>query len=415
MNILFITLLNIQNIDEHNIYSDLMRELAKRGNKVYIVSPAERRFKESTRLIEYKDSSDWHSNVHILKIKTGNIQKTNIIEKGISTVLLESQVTRGIRKYFKDVKFDLVTYSTPPITIVKPVSFVKKRDNARSYLMLKDIFPQNAVDLGMMKTTGLKGLIYKYFRKNEKKLYSISDKIGCMSQANVDYVIKHNPEINKEKVEIFPNCIEPVDVSLTDEEKKAMRQKYGIPIDKKVFVYGGNLGRPQGVPFIIDCLKAEKDNKDVFFLIVGDGTEYGKLEQFEKDEHPSNFKLMKRLPKDDYDRMIASCDVGMIFLDHRFTIPNFPSRLLSYMQAGLPVLACTDPNTDIGKVIVEDGFGWWCESDNKNEFLNIVAKLSYLTVDEREQFYQSEVNFLQKLYNVNINFKKIEKCTGGLL
>ena len=83
---------------------------------------------------------------------------------------------------------------------------------------------------------------------------------------------------------------------------------------------------------------------------------------------------MKRLPKEDYDRMVAACDVGMIFLDHRFTIPNFPSRLLSYMQAGLPVLACTDPNTDIGKVIVEGNFGWWCESNDVRAFGAIVQE-----------------------------------------
>lgn len=394
MTILFITLLDIRNIDEHNIYADLMRELAKNGNDVFVVSPVERRFKEQPRMIEYNESDDWHKNVHILKVKTGNIQKTNIIEKGITTVLIESKITKAIKNHFKKVKFDLVTYSTPPITIVKPISFIKRRDNAKTYLMLKDIFPQNAVDLGMLKKTGLKGLLYKFFRNKEKKLYAISDKIGCMSQANVDYVLNHNPEISEEKVEIFPNCIEPIDVSLTDEEKIAMRNKYGIPTNRRVFVYGGNLGRPQGVSFIIDCLRAEKDNDKVFFLIVGDGTEYGKLEQFEKEEHPSNFKLMKRLPKDDYDRMIASCDVGMIFLDHRFTIPNFPSRLLSYMQAGIPVLACTDPNTDIGKVIVDGGFGWWCESDDIDNFTSIISESAIPYCDEKIR------NLLKEHYSV---------------
>lgn len=110
----------------------------------------------------------------------------------------------------------------------------------------------------------------------------------------------------------------------------------------------------------------------MYFLIVGDGTEFGKLESYMKAEKPMNVKLMKRLPKDDYDTMVAACDVGMIFLDHRFTIPNFPSRLLSYMQAKIPVLACTDPNTDIGKVITEGGFGWWCESNSIQKFTKIV-------------------------------------------
>ena len=377
MEILFITLLNIINIDEHNIYSDLMREFAKNGNNVTIVSPIERRFKQKTQIISYENTGDWHENVRILKVKTGNVQKTNIIEKGISTILLESKITRAIKKYLKNDKFDLVLYSTPPITLVKPITFIKKRDNAKTYLMLKDIFPQNAVDLGMLKTHGLKGVLYKFFRKKEKKLYAISDKIGCMSQANVDYILKHNSEINPKKVEIFPNCIEPVAVSLTAEEKREMRIKYDIPLDKTVFVYGGNLGKPQGIPFIINCLREEKENDRVFFLIVGDGTEYGKLEQFAKTEKPANFKIMKRLPSQEYDKMIAACDVGMIFLDHRFTIPNFPSRLLSYMQAGLPVLACTDPNTDVGKVIEEGGFGWWCESDDVEDFDGKVKEIIF--------------------------------------
>lgn len=108
------------------------------------------------------------------------------------------------------------------------------------------------------------------------------------------------------------------------------------------------------------------------FLVVGNGTEYGLLEDYATKAKQANFKLMKNLPKDDYDTLVGACDVGMIFLDHRcFTIPNFPSRLLSYMQAKLPVLAVTDSNTDIGKVIVDGGFGWWCESNDEESFYQI--------------------------------------------
>jgi glycosyltransferase involved in cell wall biosynthesis len=193
-----------------------------------------------------------------------------------------------------------------------------------------------------------------------------------MSQANVDYVLAHNPEVSSDKIEICPNSIEIQNVLIPEEQKIEIRRKYGIPLDKKVFIYGGNLGRPQGIPFIIECLKSQINNPDAYFLIVGDGTEYKKLEAFFNSTNASNMKLMKRLPKEDYDRMVAACDVGVIFLDHRFTIPNFPSRLLAYMQAQLPVLACTDPNTDVGKVITDGGFGWWCESNNVDDFKNAV-------------------------------------------
>ena len=108
-----------------------------------------------------------------------------------------------------------------------------------------------------------------------------------------------------------------------------MRKKYDIPLEKRVFVYGGNLGKPQGIDFLIECLHSQENSKDNYFLIVGDGTEYGKIEEFVKSSNQNNIRLMKRLPQEDYDTMVGACDVGMIFLDHRFTIPNFPSRVLS--------------------------------------------------------------------------------------
>ena len=397
MNLLFLTLLDFNSLNESNIYTDLLREFSKNGHKIYVISPVERRKKKRTVLRKEKD-------VTILKLQIGNMQKTNFIEKGISTLLIENTFVSGIKKYFSNITFDLVLYPTPPITLYKAVAYVKRRDNAKTYLMLKDIFPQNAVDLGILNKTGLKGILYQYFRRKEKNLYSISDKIGCMSQANVDYVLKHNPKIKKEKVEICPNSIEVIDRSVSDEEKQAVRKKYGIPNDKIVFVYGGNLGKPQGIDFLIECLKTQVENQEVFFLIVGSGTEYGKIEDFIKKEKPGNVILMKQLPKEDYDRMVGSCDIGMIFLDHRFTIPNFPSRLLSYMQAKLPVLAVTDLNTDIGKVIVESGFGWWCESNSGEKFEKMVKEISKSNFGEKGE---NAYAYLIQNYNVADEYQNI--------
>lgn len=361
MNILFMTLIDFWSLDDRGIYTDLMREFAKNGHKVYIMSPIERRNKKSTTVIK-------HDNYQILKIKIGNIQKTNIIEKGISTLTLEKAYVSAIKKYFANVKFDLVLYSTPPITLLKAVNYVKRRDNAKCYLLLKDIFPQNAVDLGMLKTSGLSGILYRYFRKKEKKLYAISDHIGCMSEANVEFVLRNNPEICQDKVEVCPNSIEPYVIDKVDTEIRQIRSKYQIPDGKIIFIYGGNLGRPQGIDFIVECLRSNKRRDEAFFIIVGSGTEYHRLEKFLVQEDISNALLIPQLPKNDYEMLALSCDVGLLFLDYRFTIPNFPSRLLSYMNASLPVLAATDKSTDVGKVIEKGQFGLWCESNNVEQF-----------------------------------------------
>lgn len=401
MKILMISSGRLNDFNVYGIYTDLLRVIAASGIDVYSVSSYEKKLKKVT---EYKKECG----INTLRVKTGNLTQCNLIEKGISMLLVEGQYKKAIKKFFKGVKFDLVIYTTPPITLTSVIRWIKKRDGARSYLMLKDIFPQNAVDLGILSKKGLKGIIYRYFRAKEKRLYALSDKIGCMSQANVDYVIRNNPEIDPSKVEIFPNCIEVRNLGLSGEERKAMRSKYDIPLDKKVFVYGGNLGRPQGISFILECLRREKDNKDVFFLIVGNGTEFSKLETFMKAADLSNARLMKRLPKEDYDRMIGACDVGLIFLDYRFTIPNFPSRLLSYMQAKLPVLACTDPNTDIGDVIEQGGFGWQCRSNDVEAFHKRIAEI--VAQEDLSGYKTAAYAYLREHYSVERECQKLLKA-----
>ena len=374
MNVIFLTLVRIADIEERGIYSDLMRKFRDEGHKVYIVTPCERRLGQHTHLVE----SD---GVHILHVRTLNIQKTNIVEKGIGTLLLERQYKAAIKKYLQGVRFDLITYSTPPITFTNVVNFLKRQNpEAIAYLQLKDIFPQNAVDIGMFSEGSL---LYRYFRKKETGLYRASDYIGCMSPANVEYVLKHNHDIAAERVEVAANSLElrvegPV---LGDADKFSIREKYGLPQDKPVFIYGGNLGRPQGIEYLIRCLDANRQRKDCFFLVIGTGTEYHRLaawyekERQRPDAQLLSVKLMKGLPKADYDQLVQACDVGLIFLDCRFTIPNYPSRLLSYLENRMPVICATDVNTDMGRLAEANGYGYWCGSVNPDDFTALVDRM----------------------------------------
>lgn len=367
MNILFLSLSRFDDVNVRGIYSDLMREFIKRGNDVYIASPTERRFGKPTHLID-------SPNCHILKIRTLNIQKTNIVEKGIGTLLLESQFDRAIHKYWGNVNFDLVLYATPPITFNKVIERVKKRCGCRSYLMLKDIFPQNAVDLGMMKRGSL---LHKLFRRKEERLYRISDRIGCMSPANCEYVIRHNPSVDPAKVELCPNAIEPIDIpALSDLERNELLSKFAIPTDKTLFIFGGNIGKPQGIDSLLKVVEANESCDNSYIVIVGSGTEFPKIKQWFEIHSPKNAKLIAGLPKNEYDNLIRACHVGLIFLDPRFTIPNFPSRLLSYLENSMPVLLATDANTDMGRIAEREGFGLWAQSGDLKKFKDNMTMLA---------------------------------------
>ena len=421
MNILFLTMVKMTSLEQRGIYNDLMRKFRDEGHCVYIVTPSERREGKPTTLSDIDGAK-------ILSVKTLNVQKTNVIEKGLGQVSIEYLYKRAIHQYFNGVAFDIILYSTPPITLMGVVKDMKRKNpQAITYLLLKDIFPQNALDLGMMTEKGLKGFLYRHFRKQEINLYKESDYIGCMSPANVKYLLEHNPNIDPKRVEVAPNSIELVKTMTMTMTRDEIREKYGLPTDKPIFIYGGNLGKPQGIPFLMKCLEANKHRTDCHFLVVGTGTYLPMLQEWYQKQKtlPSlqgegyggasvtrdgagdrllSIIVMKGLPKDEYDQLVQACDVGLIFLDYRFTIPNYPSRLLSYLEYKMPIIACTDPNCDMGAIAEENGYGLWAPSNDVTAFTNAVDKILQSDIkDMGERGY----DFLSKNYLVNNTYNAI--------
>lgn len=402
MNILFLTLSKIEDINERGIYTDLIRELCKKGVNMHVVCPRQKRENLPTELSR-------QDNINILKVKTGNITSTrSFVEKGISILMIENQYLKAINENFKNIHFNMVMYSTPPITFNKIIKHYKKHHNSKTYLILKDIFPQNAVDIDLMKKDSI---LYKTFRNKEVNLYNNSDIIGCMSQGNVDYVLEHNNYIDKDKVEIFPNAILPIDTEEKLEKNKEILAKYNIPEQATLFIYGGNLGKPQGIDFLLKVVNEFHKVDNGHLLIVGSGTEFNKINNHIENSKPRKVSIFEKLPKEEYDKLINCADVGLIFLDHRFTIPNFPSRLTSYMENSLPILAATDKNTDLKDVLIQSESGFWCESIDVNAFIQYAQDLSE-NQEMRRKMGLSGRRYLEENYDirktVNILLKHLE-------
>jgi len=320
--LLFLTLVRIKSLDERGIYTDLLRKFQEEGFDITIVSPIERRHLENNS-VKVVDG------VKFINVKTLNIQKANIIEKGLATILIEYQFLNMLKRHTKNIKFDIILYTTPPITIVKPIKYIKKRDNAIRYL----------------------------FKRKERCLYKISNYIGCMSNANRRYLLTHNKYLKKECVEVNPNSISPKKLLNKYSNRKELNKKYSIPFSALIFLYGGNLGLPQGIDFFIQTLEKNKENKNMFFLIIGSGTESILIKKFIEKNQIKNSLYLPALSKNEYDLIIESCDVGLIFLNKKFTIPNFPSRMLSYLENKMPIIAATDTSTDLGEVIENSNAG----------------------------------------------------------
>lgn len=390
MKILYVSTCFPRESESSTIYTDLAEELIHSGHKVTVVAADERKNGGTTRIEKERGCC-------VLRVKTGNMYNVGYIEKGISLISLTYLMNLAIFRFLRKNKYDLILFEAPPVTLSGVVRYSKNLFHCPSFLMMKDIFPQNAIDIGIMNS---KSFTYKYFKNEERKLYDVADNIGCMSKANMKYLEKHS-NVSSEKLSLFPNTkkLHPVPV-----KSSLPREKYNIPKEKIVFVFGGNMGKPQGMDFLSDCIIASESVDNAFFVLVGRGTEKSRIKT--KLQTHNNAIVLDNLPREEYEELIVSCDVGIVSLDYRFTIPNYPSRILSYMEYGIPVLATTDVNTDFKDLIVESKCGYWCESNNVAEFVHLIKKLCS---SNREEIGRNGREYYEKNFTVDKSVQLLEQ------
>jgi len=345
-----------------SMYTSLVMELTRQGHEVRVIAPT---FDSDTAV--YKEGG-----VQILRVKSGPLFNTDVITKGLNTVLLNTRYTHALMKFWPDWKMDWVLTSTPPITLSPLLNKLKSLFNARAYLILRDIFPQNAKDLRMIKDP----FLFTYFRYRERHLYGTADLIGCMSPGNMDFLRRQDPDIfQKDKLTYYPNWTEPTVRSGQGIGAKDFRHRFGLK-NKFIALFGGNFGKPQKIEFILDLAHKVQHLEDVVFVLIGDGTEKERIRNLVNNRSLKNVEVYDRIPRKEYQLLIDAADIGLVNLSDKFTIPNIPSRTLGYWDASLPVLAATDLCTDLNESLLKKyNAGLWAPTGNLEEYYSQFMKL----------------------------------------
>ena len=403
MNILYIASIFPTPQEGENLYTNLASELVESGHKVTVIVSEEKRKIDDTKVFRER-------NYNVIRVRTGNLYEIGSVEKAISFVTLQSKMKNAINKYLSDEKFDMIVFMSPPVTMYSVVNFAMKKYNCFSYLMQKDIFPQNAVDLKIMTKCNP---AYWYFRHKEKDLYKISTVIGCMSEKNKEYLLKHNKYLDCAKLQIFPNTTKLNREEEYIDDAMQIKRRYGIPENRVIITYGGNFGKPQGIDFLIQILGVYKDNKNVEFLLVGKGTEKEKLYRYIKEKNIENVKLINFLNSEEFSKILKISDIGLVLLDYRFTIPNIPSKTLTYFKNRVPIMAATDNNTDFKQMLEDSGAGLWCES---NDVYSFKEKLDFLIANKkvRKEMGENGRLFLEKNLTTEVSVKILEDTFRNL-
>lgn len=403
MNILYIASIFPTPKEGENLYTDLASELVENGHRVTVIVSEEKRKIDDTKVCMER-------NFNVIRVRTGNLYEIGSVEKAISFITLQSKMKNAINKYLSDEKFDMIVFMSPPVTMYGVVNFAMKKYNCFSYLMQKDIFPQNAVDLKIMTKYNP---AYWYFRHKERELYKISTVIGCMSEKNKEYLLNHNKYLDCEKLQIFPNTTKLNREEEYIDDARQIKRRYSIPENRVIITYGGNFGKPQGIDFLIQILDVYKDNENVEFLLVGKGTEKEKLYRYIKEKNIENAKLINFLNSEEFSKILKISDIGLVLLDYRFTIPNIPSKTLTYFKNRVPIMAATDNNTDFKQMLEDSGSGLWCES---NDVYSFKEKLDFLIANKkvRKEMGENGRLFLEKNLTTEVSVKILENTFRNL-
>lgn len=337
-----------------HLMQDLARALVKWGAEVWVltsfprynlVSPVSA---ISRRVIE--------DGVNVVRVKTPPHHRVNFIVRGFSQLSLPFVFARA----FQDIpKPDAVYVHIPPLPLAVAARMAKRKFGAKFLLNVHDIFPQHAVDLGILKTfVPFSGSILKwFFERMERKAYTSADAIFVPSPAHADF-LHASRDVPSEKITVLPHWVSREEFGLPDMEAK---RRFGLE-GKFVFFFGGVLGPAQNLEFVLSIAEQLKNSPEIAFLFAGDGTEKERLMQIAQKKNLQNVKFIPFVSKEEFPSLAAAMDVGLVCLSPKNTTPIFPAKISGYMASRLPVLAFVNKASIGAGYVKESGCGVVMES-----------------------------------------------------
>lgn len=324
---------------------DLSREFAAQGHQLTVILPSWE-IKDDF-LIEKMDG------FQVLRLKSPRTKDVNYARRTLSEFLMPFFMKRGYKKSpLRDEKWDGVVWYAPSIFHAPFVNYLKKTSDCKGYLIIRDVFPEWAVDMGLIG----RGIIYRFFSAVAHYQYSVADVIGVQTPGNLSYFEDWKKTTGKNLV-VLQNWLAD-----TKPDSCSISINGTTLAGRKIFVYAGNMGVAQGMDILIDLAEKLKDRRDIGFLFVGRGSEAKRLAEESRKRSLDNIEFKDEIHPDEIPALYAQCSVGIVSLDQRHKSHNIPGKFLSYMQSGIPVLANINPGNDLAELIRIEGIGVACEN-----------------------------------------------------
>jgi glycosyltransferase involved in cell wall biosynthesis len=337
---------------------DLVREFAEQGHQPTVVTPA------PYLSTPWELESD--AGVTVLRVRTPPTKDVNYFIRTLNETRLASALANGMRRAGISLSgWDGVVWYSPTIFLGKLAGRIRQNSHCRSYLILRDIFPEWAVDMGLMG----RGLPYRYFKSVEFSQYSVADTVGVQTEANLPY-LENWAKKAKHRLEVLENWLSPapirpcrINLSLT-------------PLTgRKLFAYTGNMGVAQDLDLFIKMAIQLQSRQDIGFVFVGRGSEKPRLTEIAKKHQLDNIIFQEEIEPSEIPGLLSQCHVAMLALSPQHRSHNIPGKFLTYLQAGMPVLARINPGNDLEELISQTRVGQVYTGNDPSVLANLAEKL----------------------------------------
>lgn len=349
-------------------------------------------------------SIEMENGIEVVRIKTLSPHRVPYLVRGLSQLVLPYVFFYRTQNLVRR-RMDVIIVYSPPLPLAIAGSKLKRFYNAKYILNVQDLFPQNAIDLGILKNR----LLIKLFKRIEAEAYRNADIIAVHSESNKSFLSTYN-KVLKDRIKVIHNWI---DIEPYSKAMRTGRFRRMFNMENKfIFLFAGVIGPSQGFDLIIKVAEKLKDINDICFLIVGDGMEKKRLEKMANYLKLKNVSFKPFVSKDEYPELVKDADVGLACLSSMNKTPVVPGKILGYMAASIPVVAFLNKESDGHQIIKDADCGYSEISDDIEKTTKIITKI-YNEQSRLKEYGENGFSYVKENYERNVCINRLEGILKG--
>lgn len=338
--------------------------------------------------------------IEIVNLKTPNTKDISYIRRFFAEFFMSFAMIRNLKRTkYNNYKWDFLIWYSPTIFHGPLVSYIKKSNNLKSYLIIRDIFPEWAFDMGILKI----GYKYNFLKMIANYQYSLADTIGIQTPGNKVYFSGWLKNNSNRKLEVLNNWLGEKPI-----KHCSINIKDTLLSGRKIFIYAGNMGIAQDMTILAELANKMKYREDIGFLFVGRGEYSNFLKKFVLKSNLKNTLIFDYINPSEVSNLLSQCHVGMLSLDVRHNTHNIPGKFLSYIQAGLPVLASVNPGNDLVKLIDKNKVGEVITNQSSNDLFKSAETL-FMEINQDAEIHSRSKNLYKNIFSSVSAVNQIKK------